>query len=128
MAPAHDYPSYLELRLTATDSGGLQDTQTMRLDPRTVTVTMTSEPPGLSLTLGGGAATTPFTRTVLEGSTSSDRRALAPGPGRHAVRVPVVVGRRRRGACRHRGRRPHADGDVRPALSRLAGLTAGGRG
>jgi glucose/arabinose dehydrogenase len=71
VTPAHDYPSYLELRLTATDSGGLQDTQTMRLDPRTVTVTMTSEPSGLSLTLGSGAATTPFTRTVVEGSTSS---------------------------------------------------------
>ena len=36
MTPDHDYPSYLELRLTATDSGGLTDTQTLRLDPRTV--------------------------------------------------------------------------------------------
>ena len=33
VAPDHEYPSYLELRLTATDSGGLSDTQTVRLDP-----------------------------------------------------------------------------------------------
>jgi hypothetical protein len=30
--PDHEYPSYLELKLTATDSGGLTDTKTMRLD------------------------------------------------------------------------------------------------
>ncbi|MEK6271147.1 MAG: PQQ-dependent sugar dehydrogenase [Actinomycetota bacterium] len=33
-APDHDSPSYLELRLTATDAGGLKDTQTVRLDPK----------------------------------------------------------------------------------------------
>ena len=38
-APDHEYPSYLELELTATDSGGLTDTKTVRLDPRTVTLT-----------------------------------------------------------------------------------------
>ena len=35
-APDHEYPSYLELDLTATDSGGLTDTRTIRLDPKTV--------------------------------------------------------------------------------------------
>ena len=35
----HEYPSYLELRLTATDSGGLTTTTTRRLDPRTVVLT-----------------------------------------------------------------------------------------
>ncbi|MEA2362764.1 MAG: hypothetical protein QOD71_1909 [Thermoleophilaceae bacterium] len=68
MAPDHEYPSYLELRLTATDSGGLQDTQTVRLDPRTVEVAMQSEPPGLSLSFDGVSAVAPFTRTVIEGS------------------------------------------------------------
>ena len=34
--PDHEYPSYLELQLTATDSGGLTDTRTVRLDPKTV--------------------------------------------------------------------------------------------
>ena len=79
MAPAHDHPSYLELRLTATDSGGLQDTQTVRLDPRTVTVTMTSEPPGLQPDpRAAAAARRPSPGRCVEGSTSSDRRALAP--------------------------------------------------
>jgi hypothetical protein len=35
-APDHEYPSYLELRLTATDAGALTDTKSVRLDPRTV--------------------------------------------------------------------------------------------
>ena len=34
-APDHDYPSYLELVLTATDSGGLTGTTSVRLDPKT---------------------------------------------------------------------------------------------
>jgi glucose/arabinose dehydrogenase len=77
VTPDHDYPSYLELRLTATDSGGLQDAQTVRLDPRTVELTMRSEPPGLQLTLGPSSLATPFTRRVIEGSTHS---IAAPSP------------------------------------------------
>ena len=33
VAPDHEAPAYLELRLTATDSGGLTSTVTRRLDP-----------------------------------------------------------------------------------------------
>jgi hypothetical protein len=32
-APDHEYPAYLELSLTVTDSGGLTDTKTLRLNP-----------------------------------------------------------------------------------------------
>jgi glucose/arabinose dehydrogenase len=64
-APDHDYPSYLELRLTATDSGGLTDTQSVRLDPKTVDLTLRSSPSGLSLTLDAFTAPAPFTRTVI---------------------------------------------------------------
>jgi PKD repeat protein len=67
-APDHEYPSYLELRLTATDSGGLSQTVTRRLDPRTVTLTFQTNPGGLSLTFNGAAATASFTRTVIVGS------------------------------------------------------------
>jgi glucose/arabinose dehydrogenase len=77
VTPDHEYPSYLELRLTATDSGGLTDTQTLRLDPRTVAVTMRSNPSGLSLALGGTTAATPFTRTLIEGGTTT---VAAPSP------------------------------------------------
>ena len=37
-APDHEYPSWLELILTATDSGGLTGTTSVRLDPKTVTL------------------------------------------------------------------------------------------
>jgi hypothetical protein len=67
-APDHEYPSYLELTLTATDSGGLTDERTIRLDPKTVTLSFASAPTGLTLSLNGTNFTTPFTRTVIQGS------------------------------------------------------------
>jgi glucose/arabinose dehydrogenase len=70
-APDHDYPSYVELKLTATDAGGLQATTTLRLDPRTVVLSFGSSPSGLQLTVGASASVTPFTRTVIIGSTNS---------------------------------------------------------
>ena len=67
----HEYPSHLELTLRATDAGGLTDSETVRLDPQTVQLTFTSEPPGLAVSVGGNTATTPFNRTVIRGSTNS---------------------------------------------------------
>ena len=55
-APDHEYPSYLELVLTATDAGGLSTRQPGRLDPRTVDLTFASNPPGLQLAVGSTAA------------------------------------------------------------------------
>jgi hypothetical protein len=70
-APDRGYPSYLELRLTVTDAGGLTDTKILRLDPRTVVLSFASAPTGLQLTVGGTNSVTPFARTVIEGSTNS---------------------------------------------------------
>jgi glucose/arabinose dehydrogenase len=70
-APDHEYPSYLELRLTATDSGGLQDTESLRLDPRTVVLTFQTNPGGLRLAVNGSEATATFTRTVIIGSSNT---------------------------------------------------------
>jgi len=70
-APDHEYPAYLELRLTATDAGGLSDTHTIRLDPQTVSLSFQSNPGGLNLTVNGSTAKTPFKRTVIEGSLNS---------------------------------------------------------
>jgi glucose/arabinose dehydrogenase/PKD repeat protein len=67
-APDHEYPSYLELVLTATDAGGLSATSTRRIDPRTVDLTFTSNPAGLQVAVGSTVQTTPFTRTVIQGS------------------------------------------------------------
>jgi PKD repeat protein len=70
-APDHSFPSYLELVLTATDSSGLRHTVSRRLDPRTVALTLESEPSGLALSVGSDVVVTPATRTVIVGSTSS---------------------------------------------------------
>jgi len=64
-APDHDYPSYLELRLTATDSGGLTATTTVNLQPRTANLTFQSNPSGLQLTAGLTTARAPFTITAI---------------------------------------------------------------
>jgi glucose/arabinose dehydrogenase len=77
VAPDHEYPSYLELRLTATDSGGLTDTKSVRLDPKTVALTFQTDPAGLHLTVGSASGTTPFSRTVIAGSNNS---VSAPSP------------------------------------------------
>jgi PKD repeat protein len=70
-APDHEYPSYLELRLTATDSGGLTDTESIRLDPRTVVLSFQTNPGGLQLAVNGATATATFTRTVIIGSSNT---------------------------------------------------------
>ena len=67
----HEYPSYLELTLTAQDSSGQTASVTRRLDPQTVDITFASAPSGLQLVVGPSTGTTPFTRTVIVGSNNS---------------------------------------------------------
>jgi PKD repeat protein len=76
-APDHEYPSYLELTLTATDSGGLRGTTTVRLDPRTVVLTFQTSPGGFQLAVNGASAKAPFSRTVIIGSKNT---VIAPTP------------------------------------------------
>ncbi len=71
VAPDHEYPAYLELRLVATDAGGLTDTKSVRLDPRTVALSFQTNPTGLKLAVGSTQATAPFSQTVIVGSTNS---------------------------------------------------------
>jgi glucose/arabinose dehydrogenase len=77
VAPDHEYPSHLELRLTATDPGGLSTTTSLQLDPQTVDLTFRSSPAGLTLAVGSTSQPTPFTRTAILGSTLS---LSAPSP------------------------------------------------
>jgi glucose/arabinose dehydrogenase len=67
VAPDHEYPSWLELRLTATDSGGLTSVTSVRLDPQTVDLTFRSNPAGLRVVVGAGTSgqATPFTKTFI---------------------------------------------------------------
>jgi PKD repeat protein len=76
-APDHDYPSYLDLTLTATDSDGNSSSTTVRLEPRTVVLSFTSSPNQVLLTVGGSSQRTPFSRTVIVGSNNS---VSAPSP------------------------------------------------
>ncbi|MBN1529109.1 MAG: PQQ-dependent sugar dehydrogenase, partial [Thermoleophilaceae bacterium] len=66
-APNHDYPAYLELKLTATD-GTLSSTVTRRLDPKTVDLSFESQPAGLALNVASEEQAAPFTRTVIQNS------------------------------------------------------------
>lgn len=77
VAPDHEYPSHLELRLVAKDSAGATDTKSVMLQPKTVTLSFATSPPGLELVSGPDAQATPFTRTVIVGSSNS---VSAPSP------------------------------------------------
>ena len=69
----------MDLTLTATDSSGRPASTTVRLNPKTVALTFTSNPSGAALTVGGTTQATPFTRTVIVGSNNS---VSAPSPQR----------------------------------------------
>lgn len=77
VAPDHEYPSYLELRVSVVDSGGLTASASVDLQPQTVNLSFATNPPGLQLVVGSTAGTTPFSRTVIVGSTNS---VSAPSP------------------------------------------------
>ncbi len=76
-SPDHEYPSHLELRLTATDSGGLTGVATILLDPKTVDLGFATTPTGLNVVVGSSGALTPFSRTAIIGSQNS---VSAPSP------------------------------------------------
>ena len=80
-APEHEYPSHLELKLTATDASGVSATATRRLDPRTVAITLESQPAGASLTLGTETLTAPFTLEVIRNSRLQMTAPTAPNIG-----------------------------------------------
>lgn len=70
-APDHEYPSHLELTMTARDSTDRTSSTTVALQPKTVALTFTSNPSGARLTVGGTQSPTPFSRIVIVGSSNS---------------------------------------------------------
>ncbi len=79
----HEYPSYLEIVLTATDAQGVADTASRRLDPKTATLTMRANAAGLKLTLNGSVVTTPSpARSSRARTTPSARQARRRSPAR----------------------------------------------
>src|SRR5262249_43928842 len=73
----HGYPCWLELQLTATDSGGLTSTASVRLDPNTVMLTFKTKPVRLRLAVNATAHRAPLSTTVVVGSANS---VSAPSP------------------------------------------------
>jgi PKD repeat protein len=107
VAPDHEYPSYLELRLTATDAGGLtSNAAILQLDPKTVDLTFGSNPAGLTLAVGSTSQPTPFTRTAILGSTLS---ISAPSPQASAETVYEFI------SWSDGGPRPTTSSPTRPA-------------
>ena len=67
-APDHEYPSYLELTLTAKNAFGLSSRASVKLEPRTVAISFNSSPPGALLSVGSVTAKAPFTYRMIVGS------------------------------------------------------------
>ena len=68
-APDHSYPSSLEIRLVARDAQGAQSAPvSVTIQPKTVDLSIHSDPPGVRLTAGEETATAPFTATVINKS------------------------------------------------------------
>jgi glucose/arabinose dehydrogenase len=70
-APDHAYPMHLSITLSAVDATGLRASVVRTLQPRTAVVRIESRPSGLSLAWNDGSEKTPFSRTVIVGSTNS---------------------------------------------------------
>ena len=70
-APDHEYPSWLEVRLTVTDSDGTSASTSVELQPRTSTLHLASVPVGVPLSAGNNTDPAPWTATLIrKGSTS----------------------------------------------------------
>jgi glucose/arabinose dehydrogenase len=76
-APDHEYPCWLEIQLTATDSTGATATTSVRIDPQIMTITVASNPTGANVGIDEIAGAAPLTKQAVIGSTNS---ISAPSP------------------------------------------------
>ena len=67
-APQHDYPSFIEAVLRVSDKRGLSGTATIKIAPRTVDVSLSSNPPGIELLAGSDSRPSPFSTPAIDGS------------------------------------------------------------
>ena len=122
-APDHEYPSFLELKLTATDSEGVQSTANVLLNPQPVALTFQTDPPGMTVVMNAESLPTPFTRTVIAGSADLVGRTLAAAAGRCPAGLPGVVRWRHAEPHHHRASRGHhLHGQLRAAGIASRGL------
>jgi glucose/arabinose dehydrogenase len=66
--PDHDYPSYVNFILTATDERGLSAEASVKILARPVLLQLRSQPPGIKLVAGTKTLTTPSDLQVIENS------------------------------------------------------------
>ena len=66
--PDHGDMYHFDLTLTATDSSGATRSTTVTILPRTVQLTLASNPPGLQVIYGGTSATAPVTVSEVQGA------------------------------------------------------------
>jgi glucose/arabinose dehydrogenase len=71
VAPDHEYPSHLVLRLTATDDEGASATVEVSLEPKTVDLDMASTPGVVPLSVGNETHLAPWTATLIKGGEST---------------------------------------------------------
>ncbi|MDX6626005.1 MAG: hypothetical protein QOE56_994 [Solirubrobacterales bacterium] len=64
-APDHDYPSRIEVILTAVDSRGLSASKSIQLLPAEVDLQLATDPPGLTLSAGVASKPAPFTLPAI---------------------------------------------------------------
>jgi glucose/arabinose dehydrogenase len=63
----HDADSHYEVTVTVTDSSGLTDSETIRLNPETVRLTLASQPTGAPVTYAGVSGSAPLARRSATG-------------------------------------------------------------
>jgi glucose/arabinose dehydrogenase len=71
VAPPHEFPSHLKLEFTATDSHGMSDAKTVEIYPRTVEVSVESDPAGIALGLEGIESSEPASAMMIAGATTT---------------------------------------------------------
>ncbi len=119
-APDHEYPSHLELTVTATDAGGLSDTKTLRLDPNTVNLTLASEPAGAAVTFNSESGVAPLTHEVIARSQNS---VGATNPQSIAGQNHVFQSWSDAGAASHDVTAPDADATLTARLEPVTTVT-----
>ncbi len=67
IAPDHEYPSWIELRLTATDSQNRTTTISRTINPLTVQTTLSSNIPGVQVGFESTSGTAPLSSTTIKG-------------------------------------------------------------
>ena len=76
-APDHDYPSWLEVQLTATDPQGVSSTTSVRLDPNPVQLTLNTAPAQLTVAANEDSGVSPLTHDAVINATTT---LSAPSP------------------------------------------------